>query len=59
MKPWEPYRNLDSRKARVVVLRYFGGLTMDEIAQVLGVSAETSARDWNLAKSWLLRELSR
>ena len=49
---------LDQRKARVVELRYFGGLTMDEIAQMLGVSAETTTRDWRLAKSWLLRELS-
>jgi len=49
---------IDPRKARVVELRYFGGLTMDEIGQMLGVSAETSARDWKLAKSWLLRELS-
>lgn len=49
---------LDRRKGRVVELRYFGGLTMDEISEVLGVSPETSARDWKLAKAWLLRELA-
>ena len=54
----EALSKIDPRKARVVELRYFGGLTMDEIGQMLGVSAETSGRDWKLAKSWLLRELS-
>lgn len=50
---------LDSRRARVVELRVFGGLTMEETAEVLGLSAETVRRDWKLAKSWLLREMSR
>jgi RNA polymerase sigma factor (sigma-70 family) len=50
--------DIDERKARVVELRYFGGLTEKEIASVLKVSNETVRRDWRLAKSWLLRRLS-
>lgn len=46
------------RQAQVVELRYFGGLTEDEIAATLGVAARTVRRDWDLAKAWLLRELS-
>jgi RNA polymerase sigma factor (TIGR02999 family) len=46
------------RKARVVELRHFGGLSVDETAGVLDVSAETVMRDWKFAKNWLLRELS-
>jgi DNA-directed RNA polymerase specialized sigma24 family protein len=42
----------------VVELRFFGGLDIDETAEVLGVSAETVKRDWKLAKAWLRRELS-
>jgi RNA polymerase sigma factor (TIGR02999 family) len=49
---------LDSRKARVVELRYFAGLTVEETAEVLGVSAETVMRDWRMAKLWLQHELS-
>jgi len=49
---------LDPRKARVVELRYFGGMSVDETAEALGVSAVTVMRDWNAAKGWLLRELS-
>ena len=49
----------DQRKSQVVELRYFGGLTVEETAEVLKVSAETVARDWRLARSWLLRELSK
>ncbi len=49
---------LDPRKARLVELRYFGGLSVDETATVLKVSSETVLRDWRLAKVWLLRELS-
>jgi DNA-directed RNA polymerase specialized sigma24 family protein len=41
----------------VVELKFFGGLTVDEIADVLGISAETVMRDWKLAKVWLLRQL--
>jgi RNA polymerase sigma factor (TIGR02999 family) len=50
---------VDERKSRVVELRHFGGLSVEETAEVLGVSVETVARDWRLAKVWLLRELSR
>jgi len=50
---------VDDRKAQVVELRFFGGLTVEESAEVLKVSAETIRRDWRLAKVWLLRELSR
>jgi RNA polymerase sigma factor (TIGR02999 family) len=48
----------DPRKAKIVEMRYFGGLTADDIAAVLGVSAQTVHRDWNLARSWLAREMS-
>ena len=48
---------LDSRKARVVELKYFGGLNHDEIAEVLKVSAVTVRRDWVFAKAWLYTEL--
>jgi RNA polymerase sigma factor (TIGR02999 family) len=47
----------DQRKAQVVELRFFGGLTVEETAHVLGVSADTVQRDWKLAKAWLLREV--
>jgi RNA polymerase sigma factor (sigma-70 family) len=47
----------DSRMSRIVELRYFGGLTVDETAEVLDVSPETVMRDWKTAKAWLLREL--
>lgn len=49
---------LEERKGRVVELRYFGGLSVEETAEVLQVSPETVARDWRFAKTWLLRELS-
>lgn len=49
---------LDERKSRIVELRYFGGLTVDETAQVLGVSDKTVMRDWSLAKAWLYAQLS-
>ncbi len=49
---------IDDRKAQVVELRFFGGLTVEESAEVLKVSPETVRRDWRLAKVWLLRELS-
>jgi RNA polymerase sigma factor (TIGR02999 family) len=47
----------DERKSRVIELRFFGGLTVDETASVLDVSADTVARDWRLARAWLQREL--
>jgi RNA polymerase sigma factor (TIGR02999 family) len=50
---------IDPRKGRVVELRYFGGLSVEESAEVLRISPETVKRDWKLAKAWLLRELSR
>jgi RNA polymerase sigma-70 factor (ECF subfamily) len=48
---------LDPRQAQVVELRYFGGLTVEETADVLGVSAKTVKRDWSIARAWLRREL--
>ena len=50
---------IDSRKSQVVEMRFFGGLTVEETAEVLNVSTETVQRDWRLAKVWLLRQLSR
>jgi RNA polymerase sigma factor (TIGR02999 family) len=50
---------IDPRKNRVVEMRFFGGLSIKETAEVLNVSEETVVRDWRLAKVWLLRELSR
>jgi RNA polymerase sigma-70 factor, ECF subfamily len=49
----------DSRKSQIVELRFFGGLSVKETAEVLKVSEETVHRDWRLAKSWLRRELGR
>jgi RNA polymerase sigma-70 factor (ECF subfamily) len=48
-----------ARKSRVVELRYFGGLSVEETAEVLKITPETVMRDWKFAKTWLLRELSR
>jgi len=48
---------VDGRKSRVIELRFFGGLSVEETAQVLHVSSDTVKRDWRLAKLWLLREL--
>jgi len=50
---------VDARKSRVVELRYFGGLNLEEAALVMGVSVATVRRDWSLARAWLFRELSR
>jgi RNA polymerase sigma-70 factor, ECF subfamily len=49
---------IDSRKAQVVELRYFGGLSVEETAEVLKISTETAKRDWKMAKAWLLGELT-
>lgn len=49
---------LDERKGRVVELKYFGGLSNDEIAEVLSISPKTVTRDWQFARTWLLREMS-
>lgn len=54
----EQLARLDPRKARVVELRYFGGLSVDEIAAVIDVSSDTVTRDWRRAKAFLKRELS-
>jgi RNA polymerase sigma factor (TIGR02999 family) len=50
---------IDPRKNRIVEMRFFGGLSIKETAEVLNVSEETVQRDWRLAKVWLLRQLSR
>jgi RNA polymerase sigma-70 factor, ECF subfamily len=54
----ENLSKVDERKSRVVELRYFGGLSVEETAEVLKISQETVMRDWRFAKTWLLRELS-
>jgi RNA polymerase sigma-70 factor (ECF subfamily) len=48
---------VDERKSRVIEMRFFGGLSVQETAEALHVSAETVMRDWKMAKAWLLREL--
>jgi RNA polymerase sigma factor (TIGR02999 family) len=48
---------VDPRKARVIELRFFGGLSVEETAEVLKVSPDTVLRDWRLARAWLLTEL--
>jgi len=50
---------VDPRKCRVVEMRFFGGFTVEEMADVLGVSPQTIMRDWRLAKAWLAREMRR
>ena len=50
---------VDERKSKVVELRFFGGLSVEETAEVLRISSDTVIRDWRLAKLWLLQELSR
>ena len=49
---------IDPRKGRVVELRYFGGLSIEETAEVVGVSVDTVKRDWRLARAWLIAELT-
>ena len=49
---------IDERKSRVIEMRFFGGLTIEETAEALHVSVETVMRDWRLAKVWLLREMN-
>jgi RNA polymerase sigma factor (TIGR02999 family) len=53
----EALAQVNERKAQVVELRFFGGLTVEETAHVLDVSTDTVLRDWKLARAWLLREL--
>jgi RNA polymerase sigma factor (sigma-70 family) len=50
---------VDARRAQVIELRFFGGLTVEETADVLKVSRQTVLRDWKLARAWLARELRR
>jgi RNA polymerase sigma-70 factor, ECF subfamily len=50
---------IDPRKCRVVELKYFGGLTFEEMAEILGVSVITAKRDWTMARSWLQRAMSK
>jgi RNA polymerase sigma factor (TIGR02999 family) len=54
----EHLATFDARKVRVVELRFFAGLTVEEAARVLDVAPDTVARDWRMARTWLLRELS-
>jgi RNA polymerase sigma factor (sigma-70 family) len=51
--------SVDTRQSRIVELRFFGGLTMEEIARVLGVSERTAQREWTFAKAWLRGEISK
>lgn len=51
--------NIDERKTRIVEYRYFGGFTLEEVAELLGVSQSTVEREWRLARSWLKREITR
>jgi RNA polymerase sigma-70 factor (ECF subfamily) len=53
----EALANVDARKSRVIELRFFGGLSVEETASVLNVSPDTVMRDWRLARSWLSREM--
>jgi RNA polymerase sigma factor (TIGR02999 family) len=55
----EALASVDDRKSRVVELRFFGGLSAEETASALGVSAKTVLRDWEFARAWLHRELTR
>jgi RNA polymerase sigma factor (TIGR02999 family) len=54
----EDLARLSERQARVVELRYFGGLTIEETAEVIGISPVSVKRDWATARTWLYRELS-
>jgi DNA-directed RNA polymerase specialized sigma24 family protein len=53
----EAFSKVAPRQAKVVELRYFGGLTEEEIVEVLKISPRTVRRDWEFAKSWLMREM--
>ena len=50
---------LDQRQGRIVELRFFGGLSVEETADVVGASARTVKRDWQMARAWLKREMAR
>ena len=49
---------VDSRKAQVVELRFFGGMSVEEMAEVLKISPQSVKRDWKLARAWLLKEVA-
>jgi RNA polymerase sigma factor (TIGR02999 family) len=51
--------SLDPRQGRIVEMRFFGGLATEEIAEVLGISASTVKREWNVAKAWLTRQMKK
>lgn len=51
--------DIDDQQVRIVELRYFGGLSLDETADIMKISRATVARDWNVARAWLHRELTR
>jgi RNA polymerase sigma factor (TIGR02999 family) len=53
------FERLEPRRSRVVELRFFGGFSVEETAEALGISPQSVMRDWKLAKAWLMRELSR
>jgi RNA polymerase sigma factor (TIGR02999 family) len=55
----EALEAVDPRKSKVVEMRYFGGLSIEETAEALGISIGTVNRDWRLARSWLIREMNR
>jgi RNA polymerase sigma-70 factor (ECF subfamily) len=52
-------QQVDERQSRLVELRFFGGLTTEEAAEVLGISRSTAKREWNVAKAWLSRQMKR
>lgn len=53
----ERLASVDERKSRVIEMRYFGGMTVEETAEALSISEDTVKRDWRIAKLWLLRDL--
>ena len=55
----EALSRIDSQQARIIELRFFGGLSIEATGRILGVSPSTVNREWNLARAWLYRELSR
>jgi RNA polymerase sigma-70 factor, ECF subfamily len=55
----ETLQTVDPRKSKVVEMRYFGGLSVEETAEALGISIGTANRDWRLARSWLIRQMGR
>jgi RNA polymerase sigma factor (sigma-70 family) len=54
----EKLSSKDPRKARIVQLRYFGGLSVEETAEIIGVSQKTVKREWSLARLWLQRSMT-